>query len=455
MKINEFVDKIYCINLKHRKDRKASIQKQATKYDLDIEFFDAIKHKTGWKGCFKSQLNVIKNAKKNNYSKILILEDDIKFSEKPDIDITTLPEDWELLYLGGNIQKLLEEDVSIIKNKKWIKMCCLCCQSYIINSSVYDEIIESLETYDKEIDVYFEKVFHPKGTSYMLNPRITTQLPSYSDIEKVVKDYHLNGWQDIVERDEITPAPNNYNKETSDFTLKLKEVDDKDLPYVSILTPTKNRRKFFQMAVHSFLNFDYPKEKLEWVIVDDSDDGTTLRGILPRDKRIKYVRKKTKRKIPVGEKRNMCMKYASHNILINMDDDDYYMPHSIKSRVKILLTYPNINVVGCGFVCCYDLEHKAFYHVGSDHNLAEASMCFRRKFWEERHFNSKLIMGEGFQFLEKRKEQAMTIPYNFIMFVMNHKKNVTSNERKCNDKRRFIHHFTLPEPVLKILNSIE
>jgi hypothetical protein len=454
MRINDFVDKIYCINLKHRVDRKLNIEKQAKKYNLDIEFYNAIKHQIGWKGCFQSQLNIIKDARKNNYSKILILEDDIQFLEKPDIDETTLPEDWEILYLGGNVQVLLEEDRATLRHKKWIKMCCHCCQSYIINSSVYDEIISGLENFDKEVDVYFNDIFNRKGTSYISNPKMTSQIPSYSDIEKSMKCYDLQGWEDIVEKECIQDAPNNYNKETKDFILKLKEVDDKDLPYVSILTPTKNRRKFFQMAVHSFLNFDYPKEKLEWIIVDDSDDGTTLRGVLPRDKRIKYIRKKTKRKIPVGEKRNMCMKYASHNILVNMDDDDYYVPYSIKSRVKVLLSYPDINIVGCGFVCCYDLEHKAFYHVGSNHGLAEASMCFRRKFWEERPFD-KIVMGEGNRFLKHRKDQAMAIPYNFIMFVMNHMRNVTSSERKCNDPRKFIHHFKLPTPVMKILNSIE
>ena len=289
----------------------------------------------------------------------------------------------------------------------------------------------------------------------MINPSITKQITSYSDIQKGVKDYYLNNWEDVIEKSDISEAPNDYNEETNDFRLKLKNINDTDLPYVSILTPTKNRKKFFKMAVHCFLNFDYPKEKLEWVIVDDSNDGTTLRDILPRDKRIKYIRKKTKRKIPVSEKRNMCVKYASHDILVNMDDDDYYMPHSIKSRVKLLLTYPNINVTGCGFVCCYDLEYKSFYHVGNHKNLAEASLCFRKSFWEERPFDSSLVMGEGFSFLTKRKEQAMTIPYNFIMFVINHKNNITKNERKCRDKRLFFNHYTLPLKIKSLIHSID
>ena len=78
----------------------------------------------------------------------------------------------------------------------------------------------------------------------------------------------------------------------------------------------------------------------------------------------------------------MCMKYASHDILVNMDDDDFYMPHSIKARVKLLLTYPKINMVGSGIICCYDTMIKRFYLAGSKKTLSEATMCFTRDFWK-------------------------------------------------------------------------
>jgi len=65
MKFNQFVDKIYCVNLKNRKDKKNFIKKQAKKYGLDISFFNAVQNKKdGWKGCLKSHLKIIKQAKK-------------------------------------------------------------------------------------------------------------------------------------------------------------------------------------------------------------------------------------------------------------------------------------------------------------------------------------------------------------------------------------------------------
>ena len=61
MKLSEFVDKIYCINLKNRKNKKKFIQKQAETLDLDIEFFNAIRNKKNpAAGCLQSHLNIIK-----------------------------------------------------------------------------------------------------------------------------------------------------------------------------------------------------------------------------------------------------------------------------------------------------------------------------------------------------------------------------------------------------------
>ena len=45
-----------------------------------------------------------------------------------------------------------------------------------------------------------------------------------------------------------------------------------DLPFVSICTPTFNRRPFFQMVIKCFLSQTYPIEKMEWVIIDDGTD---------------------------------------------------------------------------------------------------------------------------------------------------------------------------------------
>ena len=44
------------------------------------------------------------------------------------------------------------------------------------------------------------------------------------------------------------------------------------LPFVSICTPTFNRRPFWDMAIKCFDDYDYPKDRMEWIIIDDGTD---------------------------------------------------------------------------------------------------------------------------------------------------------------------------------------
>ena len=53
---------------------------------------------------------------------------------------------------------------------------------------------------------------------------------------------------------------------------KLKQTSTKILPRVSICTPTFNRRPFFKGIINCVLSQDYPKDLLEWIIVDDGSD---------------------------------------------------------------------------------------------------------------------------------------------------------------------------------------
>ena len=43
-------------------------------------------------------------------------------------------------------------------------------------------------------------------------------------------------------------------------------------PFVSICTPTFNRRPFFPYIIKCIEYQDYPKDKLEWIIIDDGTD---------------------------------------------------------------------------------------------------------------------------------------------------------------------------------------
>ena len=88
----------------------------------------------------------------------------------------------------------------------------------------------------------------------------------------------------------------------------LSPISTSDLPPVSILTLVHNRKSFFKLAQMNFQSFQYPPEKLEWVIIDDSDQDESVWDLIPPDPRVQYVQKKTK--MDLGAKRNESVRLA-------------------------------------------------------------------------------------------------------------------------------------------------
>ena len=125
-----------------------------------------------------------------------------------------------------------------------------------------------------------------------------------------------------------------------------------------------NRKKFFSLAILNYNSFDYPREKLEWIIVDDSDSDNSVESLLPIEAarakyNISYVR--LDERTTIGEKRNIAIKKAKNNIIVCMDDDDYYYPESIRTRVELLVGFhsknENIKCVGCGTFAAFEINN--------------------------------------------------------------------------------------------------
>ena len=54
---------------------------------------------------------------------------------------------------------------------------------------------------------------------------------------------------------------------------KQKKVSAVGKPFVSICTPTYNRRPFIPNLIRCYLAQDYPRQLLEWIVIDDGTDS--------------------------------------------------------------------------------------------------------------------------------------------------------------------------------------
>jgi GR25 family glycosyltransferase involved in LPS biosynthesis len=191
--INEFFDKIYCINLEERVDRWMSAKKEMDEMGIqNVKRFSAIKNKIGHLGCRDSHIEIIKDAKNNGYKRILILEDDFIFINKDKDQINDILNqlnnvDWELFYFGATVHlydgKLVKVDKNLVQTNFAYTT-----HSYAVNSSIYDFIIDNAKNYDI-IDIFYNDHIVKNNKTYISNPMICLQRESYSNVENKFSNY--------------------------------------------------------------------------------------------------------------------------------------------------------------------------------------------------------------------------------------------------------------------------
>ena len=133
-------------------------------------------------------------------------------------------------------------------------------------------------------------------------------------------------------------------------------------PFISICTPTFNRRPFIPIMIKCFENQTYPKDKIEWIIIDDGTDKIEdLVSHIPQVKYHKYDEKMT-----LGKKRNLMNEKAIGDIIVYMDDDDYYPPERVSHAVDTLRLNPKALCAGSSEMFIYfkqiwPIWSKSFY----------------------------------------------------------------------------------------------
>ena len=148
-------------------------------------------------------------------------------------------------------------------------------------------------------------------------------------------------------------------------------------PSVSICTPTYNRRPFIPYIIKCVENQNYPKDKIEWIIIDDGTDKIEdLVSHLPYVKYFKYEEKMT-----LGTKRNLMHSKATGDIIVYMDDDDYYPPDRIKHAIDTLRSNPKALCVGSSEMYVYFKHIQKMYQFGpyGPNHATAATFAFKRE----------------------------------------------------------------------------
>jgi len=95
-----------------------------------------------------------------------------------------------------------------------------------------------------------------------------------------------------------------------------------NVPFVSVVIPTYNRRELLRSAIESLLNQSYPADRYEIIVVDNpSTDGTeeTVRSLQEKSQKVlRYYRKKNE---GPGSARNLGIEKAKGTVVAFTDSD--------------------------------------------------------------------------------------------------------------------------------------
>lgn len=208
------IEKIYCLSLKRREDRRVLVSEILNNHSIDFEFFDAIdgemyhfERKTKWSkaaksgalGIIQSYIEILTDAKSLGLSNFLIFEDDVElkntFREDVDVFLNNVPQDWDIIYFGGN--HITHFPIPINKH---VSRCVStrATQAVIFRETCYDKVLHRLGSFELPSDETlanmqrFEEVI-----AYVPVPPLAWQFASYSDIEEDYADYYfLKTWSE-------------------------------------------------------------------------------------------------------------------------------------------------------------------------------------------------------------------------------------------------------------------
>jgi hypothetical protein len=207
---------------------------------------------------------------------------------------------------------------------------------------------------------------------------------------------------------------------------KVKKV----LPFVSICTPTFNRRPFIQTMFECFKNQTYPKNRMEWIIIDDGTDKIKDLIDAANIPQIKYFPYDTK--MTLGKKRNIMHDKTIGDILVYMDDDDYYPPERVEHAVSMLSKSKAI-CAGASELYVYFNDIKQMWQCGpyGPNHATAGTFAFKRELLSKSRYNETACLAEEREFLH-----GYTIP--FVQLEPCKTILVFSHEHNTFDKRKLL-----------------
>lgn len=227
--------------------------------------------------------------------------------------------------------------------------------------------------------------------------------------------------------------------------MSEEKVIKEEFPNISLVTILHDWEQFYPLFKHHWNTLDYPKDKIEWIFIDDSktDHSDIVYSIdsenilylrvfgdeylekieFPKDDdKITWNYFKKTNTLPNGFKRDYAVGMCSHEYIFHLDFDCIYQPKVLKRKLKFLRTN-RLGCVYCKNMLCHDIYGKKLYKVEGNFGY-ESTLLHTKEFWKQSGFKWEDLRMEAVAFYHnKGSERKMDNYYDTIKILSVHNAN--------------------------------
>ena len=209
-------------------------------------------------------------------------------------------------------------------------------------------------------------------------------------------------------------------------------------PFVSVIVPTYNRRRFIPHLISNFLAQDYPQERMELVVFDDGTDKVKDLFDASGLKNVHYIQEEEK--MNIGAKRNRLNKEAKGDIIVCMDDDDYYTTDRVSHAVRKLMSSPKHEICGSSEIFMYYTDDQSIWKFGpyAPNHATNGTFAYKRSFLANHSYDETVTHAEEASFVKKYTVPLIQLDSSKVMLVIAHSENTFDKKKMRETPNPFV-----------------
>ncbi|WP_072567794.1 glycosyltransferase [Enterobacter sp. SA187] len=199
------------------------------------------------------------------------------------------------------------------------------------------------------------------------------------------------------------------------------------LPFVSVVTPTWNRAAFLPYLLYMFRYQDYPADRRELIILDDSDTSQidTINALTNSDParfNIRYIHHPER--LALGKKRNMLNELARGEYIVCMDDDDFYPSDKLSYTVSMMQRHGALISGSDRIPIWYSHINRIFKtHAFGEQHILNGTFAYHRNYLKKHRYDDNCNLGEEQAFTDNFTVNPLQLPCERTILCISHSQN--------------------------------